>query len=189
MIPADLRRRALSIHLPLVVLLGACAALQGPPRVTLSERDISRLLQRQFPQERRALEVFDVTLRAPQVRLLADRNRLGATLELDVRERLFGGRWSGQLEFDAALRWEPNDRTLRFSQPRVNDLKATSAGADVRTPVERLGAALAERVLEDMVLYTLPAERAEALRAAGRVPAGVAVTPAGVEITFSTATR
>lgn len=189
MMTADLRRRMLSIQLPLAALLAACAALEGPPRVTLSEREIARLLQRQFPQERRALDVFDVTLRAPQVQLLAERNRLGAMLDLDVRERIFGSRWSGTLEFDAALRWEPRDRTLRLFQTRVADLKMTSAGPEARTPAERLGAALVERVLEDMVLYTLPPERAESLRAAGMAPTGVAVTRAGVEITLAAAAR
>ena len=40
-----------------------------------------------------------------------------------------------------------------------------------------------------MVLYTLPAERAEALLARGVVPAEVAVTARGVEITFAAAAR
>jgi hypothetical protein len=172
--------------------LGGCAGLGGfggPPRITLSRDEIARLLDRQFPQDRRLLEVLDVTLQAPQVRLLQERNRLAAVLDLAVRERLLGGRWQGRLEFDAALRWEPRDRTLRLFQARVSDLQLLSAGAELRTPAERLGAALAERVLEDMVLYTLPAERAESLRASGVAPTGVAITERGVEITLSPAAR
>lgn len=192
MIASRPRRRLLCINLAALVWLSGCAGLQGlggPPRVTLSRDEIARLLDRQFPRDRRLLEVLDVTLQAPQVRPLPERNRLAAVLDLGVRERVLGGRWKGRLEFDAALRWEPRDRTLRLFQARVSDLQLLSAGAEVRTPAERLGAALAERVLEDMVLYTLPAERAEALRAAGVAPAAVAVTERGVEITFSAAAR
>ena len=190
MIAAPSRRRLLLINVCcFTTLVAACAGLEGPRRITLGEADIGRLLDRQFPQDRRMLEVLDVTMSAPQVRLIAERNRLGAVLDIAVRERLFGGRWKGQLDFDAALRWEPRDRTLRFFQARVGDLRLVSAGPELRTPAERLGAALVERALEDMVLYTLPAERAEALLARGVVPAEVAVTARGVEITFAAAAR
>jgi hypothetical protein len=186
------RRRQLCLGLGAVALQGGCAALGrlgGPPRITLGVDEIARLLERQFPQDRRVLDVLDVTLQAPRVRLLPERNRLAAALDLGVRERVLGGRWNGQLEFESALRWEPRDRTLRLFQARVSDLKLVSAGAEVRTPAERLGAALIERVLEDMVLYTLAAERAEALRASGLAPADVAITARGVEITFSAEAR
>lgn len=189
MMPTAENRRLLCIKLAAMVCLAGCADLAGPQRITLSADDVARLLDRQFPQERRVLEVLDVTLQAPTVRLLADRNRLAAVLDVGVRERLLGGRWKGRLDFDAALRWEPRDRTLRLSQVRVADLQLTSTGAEVRTPAERLGAALAERVLEDLVLYTLPADRAEALRASGVAPAGAAITTRGVEITLSPAAR
>jgi len=188
---ARARRRALLVAVWLPALAG-CAGLVGPPRVVLGSADLARLLDRQFPQDRRLLEVFDVTLQAPRVQLQPERNRLAAVLDLGVRERVLGGRWSGQLAFDSALRWEPRDRTLRLHQARVADLKLVSAGAEVRTVAERLGAQLIERVLEDLVLYTLTAERAEALRAAGMGAAdvaAVAVTARGVEITFSPAAR
>ncbi len=192
MIDARPHRRLLCIKFAALALLGGCAGpggLGGPPRITLSRGEIARLLDRQFPQDRRLLEVLDVRLESPQVHLLAERNRLAAGLDLNVRERLLGGRWNGRLEFDAALRWVARDHTLRLFQARVSDLRLVSAGAEARTPAERLGAALVERVLEDMVLYTLPAERAETLRASGVAPDSVAVTERGVEITFSAAAR
>lgn len=189
MISTRPNRRLLCINLAAWALLGGCAHLGGPPRIVLDEDDIARLLARQFPQDRRVLDVLDVSLQAPKVRLLAERNRLAAVLDIGVRERLFGGRWAGQIDFDAALRWEPRDRTLRLYEARVTDLRLSGAAAQGRTPAERLGATLAERVLDDMVLYTLPAERAEAYRASGVAPAGVAITARGVEITFSAAAR
>lgn len=189
---AAARRRLVSgaVHVGgLVALAGAagCAGVFGPPgRITFTADEIARLLDRRFPQERRVLEVLDATLGAPRVRLLPDRNRLAAVLDLAVRERLLGGRWAGTLSFDTALRWEPRDGTLRLAQARVADLRLAGGAADgAQTPAGRLGAALVERVLDDLVLYTLPAERAGTLRAAGVAPSAVAVTARGVEITLS----
>lgn len=170
--------------------LAGCAGWPGPPsRMTLSPDEIARLLDRHFPQDRRVLEVLDVSLRSPRVRLLPERNRIAARLDIGVRERVLGGRWNGSLAFDSALRWEPRDLTLRLDQARVADLRLVSDGDATRTPAERLGAALIERVLDDLVLYTLPAERAESLRAAGMAPSGVVVTASGVEITLSPVAR
>ncbi len=44
--------------------------------------------------------------------------------------------------------------------------------------------ALAERLLDDLVLYRVPAERLALLRAIGFRPGTLSVTPAGVEITI-----
>jgi hypothetical protein len=189
MIAPSSHRRLFLVSAAAAALGAACAGLDGPQRITFTLADIGRLLERQFPQDRRVLEVLDVTMNTQLVRLITERNRIGALLDVNVRERVLGGRWSGKLDFDAALRWESRDSTLRLFQARVADLKLTSAGPDVRTPAERLGAALAERALEDMVLYTLPAERAEALRALGVAPGAVLVTSRGVEVTFAPASR
>ena len=47
-----------------------------------------------------------------------------------------------------------------------------------------LGKEAAERLLEDLVLYRIPASRLDMLRAIGYRPGTLSVTPAGVEITI-----
>lgn len=180
------RRRHLLVSLSgLAALgLGGCAGLLGPPTVTLSEADIARVMERHFPLDRSLLDIFDVTVNAPRIRLLPERNRLAAVVGVRARNRLLGLGWQGQLDFDAALRWDATDQTVRLSQVRVQDLAFVDPGAFNRNTVERLGAALAERVLEGSAIYRLPAERAAQLRAKGYVPGGVNVTPRGLEIGF-----
>jgi hypothetical protein len=178
---------ALSVTLPAAlsaVVLAGCAAVMGPPVVTLTQSDLDRLVQRHFPAERRLLEVFEVNMSTPRVRLLPERNRLAAMLEIQVRDRLLGGQWQGRLDVDAVLRWEPSDQTVRMTQVRVQDLAFASAAEPVRNAGTRLGALLAERVLEDMSLYRLPPDKAEELKRRGLAPAAVTVTSRGVEITF-----
>lgn len=180
------RRRHFLLGLPglAALSLGGCAGLLGPPTVTLSEADIAHLMERRFPLERSLLDIFDVTVQAPRVRLLPERKRLAVVLGVRARNRLLGLGWQGQLEFDAALRWDAGDQTVRFDQVRVQDLAFAEPGALSRNTVERLGAALAERVLEGSAIYRLPAERAAQLRARGYVPGGVSIGPRGLDIGF-----
>lgn len=166
-----------------IALAGCSTMLDGPQRFTLDESELQRLLERQFPLDRRMLDVLDVTMNTPRLRLLPESNRLATELEVSSRDRVFGSRFGGKLAFDAALRYEPSDQSLRLAQVRVNDLQISGIGAQSQT-VARLGAVLAERVLEDFSLYRLPPERAATLQRAGVRPASVAVTRRGVEVTL-----
>ena len=124
----------------------------GPTTVTLRADEIQALVQKSFPRERRLLDVVDVSITAPRTRLLPDSNRIGAALDVQARERLLGGRWAGRLDFDAALRWDAADQSVRLTQVRVQDLVLNSGGNATRSSTERLGAAVAERMLEDLSL-------------------------------------
>ena len=170
-----------------VALLPGCAGLFGPPTVTLTESDLERLLQRNFPIERQLLEVLQVTVDRPRLRLLPERNRVAAELSVSARERLFTRRWQGRCSFEAALRWEDRDQSVRLTQVRVQDLALDEATVPTRSTFERLAAVLAEKVLEDLSIYRLPPERAAQMRQAGYVPGAVTVTARGVEITFAAA--
>jgi hypothetical protein len=157
--------------------------------VTLSAREIEHLLERRFPLERRLLELFDVTLARPRLALWPQRNRLAAAFDFEARERLLGTRSQGRLDFDAALRWQASDRSLRLWQVRVQEFSLDRTGRAPRSGAERLGGALVERVLEDLPIYTLSEERAERLRREGWVPGSVNVTAHGVEVTLEPAAR
>jgi hypothetical protein len=173
----------------LAVALVSCAGFGGPPTVTLRPDDIQALLQKHFPQERRLLEVLDVTIAAPRTRLLPERNRLAVVLDIEARDRVFGGSRKGRLDFDAALRWEPGDQTVRMTQVRVQDLSLDAADSATRSRAERLGAAVVERLLEDLSLYQLRGEPAARMQQRGVVPTAVTVTSRGVEITFGALPR
>jgi hypothetical protein len=169
--------------------LATCAGVGDPRSVTLTTADIERAIERQFPMDKRMLEIFDVNVKAPRISLLPERNRLGAVVDMRAKSILFVGSWSGQLKFDSALRWEPSDQSVRLSQVRVQDLAIDNADPLTRSAAERLGAAVAERMLEDMSLYTLPAERAAQMTAQGLRPAGVLVTSRGLQVNFESITK
>ncbi|MDE2396078.1 MAG: DUF1439 domain-containing protein [Burkholderiales bacterium] len=165
-------------------LLAGCAGFVGPTTYTLSQADLQQLIERNFPLERPLLEVLEVSVEAPHVTLLPARNRIATDFDVDTRDRLFGKRWHGRLALESALRWEASDQTLRLQNVRVDDFTLDKAGSSERGQADRLGALLAERVLEDMVVYRLSDERRDKLQRLGLVPGGVEVTNAGVEIRF-----
>ena len=191
--------------LPAAALWG-CAGLGGPTVITLSEADLAVLIARSFPMQRRLLEMFDVQLNAPQLRLMPASNRLSVGLALTTQDRFFGNSGRGTLTFDAALRYEPRDASVRLNQVRVQNLgfeasalppplrtpaPSASGGATVQPapppvgPLARLGNALAEQALENLVIYSVPAERQASLRQLGLQPGAVTVTSRGVEISFA----
>jgi hypothetical protein len=175
--------------LGLVVALVSCASLGDARSVTLTTDEIERLVSRQFPVDKRMMEIFDVNVKAPRISLLPDRNRLAAVVDLRAKSILFVGSWQGQLKFDSALRWEASDQTVRLNQVRVQDLVIDSADPLTRSAAERLGAAVVERMLEDMSLYKLPAERAAQMAALGLKPGNVVVTSRGVQVNFEALTK
>lgn len=191
--------------------LGGCASLGGPTVFTLGESELQALVGRAFPQQRRVLELLELELRLPSLRLLPEQNRLALTLALDGRDRLSTRSLQGALSFDTALRWEPSDQTLRLTQVRVQRLslglapsaplpQGTAAPmppspAVGNTPAgqgglqgvwaERLGQGVVARLLDDLVIYRLSPERRAELARLGVAPSAVTVTARGVEFTLT----
>jgi hypothetical protein len=188
-----------------------CAGVLGPQVITLSEAELAGLINRAFPMQKRLLELLDVQLAAPRLRLLPERNRLALDLTLSTQERLSGKSARARLAFDSALRYAPGDATVRLTQVQVQRLEveagtvlatppgassSTSAGASPSASAAaaasaqagaagRIGNALAERVLEDLVIYRVSAERLASLRQLGLQPGAVTVTVRGLEITLA----
>ena len=184
-----MQRRLYALTLGLAVFaaawLSGCATMGGPRVVTLSEADLQRLVEREFPHQRRVLELIDVTVARPTLRLLPERNRLGTALDLSATERLGGNTVRGSLDLDYALRFEPADATVRMTQVQVLGSKLDLGSGPLSPSANRVGALLAERLLDDFVLYRADARRVKQMQQAGVMAADVVVTPRGVEIRFA----
>lgn len=172
-----------------LVLLSGCASLVVPRSITLDEPELQRLVERRFPQERRFLEVLDVTVETPRMGVLGERHKLATALEVRVRERLSGRQWHARMALDSALRYEPGDQTLRLRDVRVNEFKVDDGHAGTSAQAERVSSLVAEKLLEDLVIYRLPADKLEQLRRLGVAPGAVSITSRGVEIMLAAATN
>jgi hypothetical protein len=179
------RRAALAVvALGAATLIGACAAL-APRDIALSRADLQTLVERQFPREQRLMEMLDVSLLRPQVRLLPERNRIATALDVSAKERITGRTLRGSLAIEHALRYEASDATLRLAHVKVSDIKLDVGGSPLGASAARLGSMLAERMLDDFVVYRVSEEKREALRRAGVQAATFAVTERGVEVRFA----
>ena len=102
-----------------VLLAAGCAGLGGPKVIVLDEAEIARLVAKNFPLERRALEVLELRLDTPRVALQPERNRLSTELALEATERLSARRFRGQLAMDYGLRYDEAAQAVRLADVRV----------------------------------------------------------------------
>jgi hypothetical protein len=164
--------------------LAGCAGFGGPRNVILSQADLQTLIERQFPLQRRVLEVIDLNVARPKLRLLPDRNRVGTELDLSASERLGGHTARGSLSLDYALRYEASDASVRLADVRVQDARLDLGSGPLSPSTARVGALLAERLLEDFVLYRADAQRLQLIQRMGITAADIVVTSRGIEVRF-----
>lgn len=181
-----LRRRLLAAAIvwPLLLLLGGCAALQpGPRTIEISEAKLVEIISSQFPFSSRYLELFDVSLSAPRVRLIPAENRIGTAFSYSLGSFLLGSRdHQGQLKLSYGLRFEPSDHTVRLSQVRVEDFEVPGVPSAYASRASRLGALLAENLLKDLVIHRLKPEDLELARGWGYQPGALSVQPGGLRL-------
>ena len=165
-------------------IFAGCAALFGPRTVDVSQAQLEELLSRRFPLTRRVLEIFDVTVSAPRLRLLPEANRIATDFDLASTDRLLRSQHRGSLALSFGLRFEPSDNTLRVTQVKVERLQIDGAPAPLQRHFERLGTLLAEQGLDAQVVHTLRAKDVEAVQGRGYRPSELRVTPHGLRVTL-----
>ncbi len=166
------------------LLLSGCAALSpGSRTINISEARLAELIGGQFPFNSRYLELFDVSLGAPQVRLMPAQNRIGTAFSYSLGSLLLGSRqFQGQLDLSYGLRFEPADNTVRLSQVRVEGFEVPGVPSAYASRANRLGALLAENVLQNLVIHRLKPEDLQAARGWGYQPGALSVVPGGLRL-------
>jgi hypothetical protein len=174
---------AASTVLPVLWLAG-CAALQpGPRTIEISEAKLVEIINTQFPFNSRYLELFDVSLASPRVRLIPAENRIGTELRYSLGSFLLGARdYQGRLNLSYGLRFEPSDNTVRLSQVRVDGFEVPGVPSAYASRANRLGALLAENLLKDFVIHRLKPEDLEIARGWGYQPGALSVVPGGLRL-------
>jgi len=169
------------------LLAAGCAGPGVPRRIVLSEGELQAQLARRFPLQRSLLDVYELQLSDPRLRIDGAAGRLATELALQASDKRSGRMLQGRLALDYGLRWEASDASIRLVQPRVDSLQiAPESGLSPRRAelLQRMGSALVARLLDDLALYRVPEARLQAWRSAGFQPGGLQITPDGVEITI-----
>ena len=169
-------------------MLSACAGLApGQRSIDIPQRQLLDGLAKQFPVNARYLDLLDVRLDRPSLRLMPESNRLGTALTLSASERLFRSTLGGTVDITYGLRIEPADNTIRLADVRVERLDIAGLPAQLRDQTQRLGPFLAQRLLENVAVYTFKPEDLARARRWGYVPGEVRVVPSGLQITLNPA--
>ena len=177
------------LTLPLLLLALSAGwtgcATSGPREFTLSERQILAALSERFPANRRVLEVFDVRLASPRLKLLPAEDRLMLGFDLGVQERLLTSRaFKGHLMFSSGLRFDAGDATVRLDRVRRENLSIDGLPSLLASNVNRWGGLLAEELLEGAVVHTVDRAAIDQAARQGLRPGALKVTEGGVRVTL-----
>jgi len=175
--------------LALLALLSGCAGLLGSHDVDISESQLTLLLARQFPMERKVLEVVDLSITNPQLTLIPQGNRVGTELDVAAVDRLFGNTANAHIKLDYGLRFQPSDHTIRMTQVRVRELTLASGSSNLHGAAQRIGGLVAEGALENLVIYRMKPAQADEMDRLNLVASPITVTPQGLHMTVSPRTN
>ena len=175
----------------LVLGLSGCALLQpGPRTVAISEARLAQAIAGQFPFNNRYLELFDVSLASPRVRLIPGENRIGTELGYSIGALLPGSRTrQGTLHLSYGLRFEPSDGTVRLADVRVDGFDVPGVPQAYASRANRLGGLLAENLLQDFVVHRLKPEDLQTARGWGYQPGALQVVPGGLQLQLNPVQR
>ena len=176
--------RALLILIVAFALAG-CATIGGSRVLTFSEADLARMFEQHGPFRRTLLDVLDVRVQRPTVRLVPQSNRLASSFDVTATERISRRTLNGRLAIEYGLRYDAEQKAIRMTQVRVESLQLGDVPADKRKGVENLGALIAEHMLDETVLYRFRPADLQNAEGRGLRPENVAVTRRGVEVTLA----
>ena len=171
--------------LAVLALLTGCASLIGTHDIDISESQLNLLLARQFPMERKVLEVVDLNITNPQIALLPLGNRMGTELDVTALDRLFGSTAMGHVKLDYGLRFQPSDHTIRMTQVRVRELSLSSGSNNLHGAAQRIGGLVAENALENLVLYRMKPAQADEMDRLDLVASPITVTAQGLHMSVA----
>ena len=166
-------------------VLSGCASLLGTHDVDISESQLTVLMARQFPMERKVMEVIDLNITNPVLTLIPQDNRVGTELDVTAVDRLFGSTALGHVKLDYGLRFQPSDHTIRMTQVRVRELALSSGSNNLHGAAQRIGGLVAENALENLVLYRMKPAQADEMDRLNLVASPITVTPQGLHMSVS----
>jgi hypothetical protein len=165
--------------------LSGCAGLAGTHDVDISESQLTVLMARQFPMERKVMEVIDLNITNPVLTLIPQDNRVGTELDVTAIDRVFGSTALGHVKLDYGLRFQSSDHTIRMTQVRVRELSLSSGSNNLHGAAQRIGGLVAENALDNLVVYRMKPAQADEMDRLNLVASPITVTPQGLHMTVS----
>lgn len=181
------RRLLLATSARLALGGAACFALfgaQAQPSYTVTTAQLQDAIAKRFPMRKRAEGILDLTVQAPQLRMMPEQNRLGAVMAVEAGGQALRRAYPGTFDLDFALRYEASDMTIRAHELRVNALQFDGLPPQASMLLGSYGPQLAEQALQGAVLHTLKQQDLALPDSMGVQPSTITVTAKGLVIAF-----
>lgn len=159
-----------------------CSGKSVPSSVNVSQQKLQEMLGKRFPRQFPVAGLLQLTLTAPQLQMLPERNMLNAVIPAELSGKVLKEKYSGHLNVDFALRYEPSDRTLRAHQIKVNALEMDGLAPAMGDMLATYSSALAEQTMGQLVLYQLQDKDLALVDALAMEPGSITVTAQGLTV-------
>jgi hypothetical protein len=166
-------------------LLASCASLVGPRQVEIPLHKLQAGVDRRFPINNRALELFDIHLSRPQLSL-ANADRVGLDMDASVAPPFMKQSWSGSLTLSGRLVVDPARGAVFITDPQVDRFVIDGMEPGRQRQLSKFANVLIGEVVTDMPVYSF---RMEDLRYGGVqfVPTRITTTPNALVVTLEPA--
>lgn len=158
---------------------------EGRPHHRISAAQLQQAVAQRFPVRHPIGGLLDLTVAAPQLRLLPQQNQLAASVTVDAAGPALRRSYTGGFDIAFGLRYEAADRTIRAHQVRVLALRLPGLPPRSGELLEGTLPALAEEALGDVVLHQLRPQDLALADTMGLQPDTLTVTAEGVVIHFA----
>ena len=159
-----------------------CSGGAVPSSVSVSQQKLQEMLGKRFPREFPVAGLLHLSLTAPQLSMLPERNMLNAVIPAELSGKVLKDKYRGDLNVDFALRYEPSDRSLRAYQIKVNQLNMDGLAPGMNEMLGTYATALADQALGQVVLYQLQDKDLALVDALSVEPGAITVTPTGLTV-------
>ncbi len=179
--------RATSLAL-VTVLMAGCASLAGPRDIEVPLSKLQSGLDRRFPLNSRALDLFDVELVRPRLTMLPDTGRIAIALEASISPPFLRQRFGGNLALSGRLFLDPARNAIMVAEPRVERFSVDGLDDRGQRQLTKVANTLMDTAIVDVPLYHF---RPEDLRYGGVqfVPTAITTTPRGLVVSVAPAVR
>ncbi|CAH2813572.1 MAG: Probable transmembrane protein [Candidatus Burkholderia crenata] len=130
-----------------------------PDHYTFSQAQVQDAMQRKFPLERRASQIFDVTLSNPLVGLAPDRNRITVRLDTRLATPFMPNPVTGIFTLSSQLSYDAPSHSVVLMSPTVDDAQVSGEAAQYNEQINAVGAVMATQFLDRYPIYTFKPEQ------------------------------
>lgn len=168
--------------------LAACASLAGARDVEIPLAKLQAGLDRRFPINDKAIDIFNVQLTRPQLSMLGNSGRIGLSVDALVAPRFLRQSWSGSMSVSGKLYLDPSRNAVMMADPQLDRLLFNGIDERAQRQLEKLANSFITKAMADVPLYHF---RPEDLRYGGVqfVPTALVTTPRSVIVSVAPAAR